>query len=61
MMSNRPEALCVRLVSEARQTFNRDAASQLWLKLNLPLVPAMLNALKQRDLFERDLKVIDNE
>jgi hypothetical protein len=60
-MSNRPEALCVRLVSEARQTFNTEAASQLWLKLNLPLVPAMLNRLKQRDLFERDLRVIDNE
>jgi hypothetical protein len=59
-MSSRPEALCVRLVSEARQTFNTEAASQLWLKLNLPLVPAMLNRLKQRDLFERGLRVIDN-
>jgi hypothetical protein len=49
------------LVSEARQTFNTEAASQLWLKLNLPLVPAMLNAMKQKDLFERDLKVIENE
>ena len=60
-MSDRPEALSVRLVSEARQTFNIEAASQLWLKLNLPLVPAMLSSLKQRDLFERDLRVIDNE
>lgn len=60
-MSPRPEALSVRLVSEARQTFNTEAASQLWLKLNLPLVPAMLNKLKQPDLFDRDLRVIDNE
>jgi hypothetical protein len=60
-MSTRPEALSVRLVSEARQTFNTEAASQLWLKLNLPLVPAMLNRLKQLELFERDLRVIDNE
>jgi hypothetical protein len=61
VMSDRPEALCVRLVSEARQTFNTEAASQLWMKLNLPLVPAMLRTLKQKDLFDHDLTVIEND
>ena len=49
------------MIAEARKTFSTEAASQLWLKLNLPLVPAMLDAARQRDLFERDLKIIDNE
>jgi hypothetical protein len=60
-MSDRPEGLCIRMVSEARQTFSTEAASQLWLKLRLPLVPAMLNAARQGNLFERDLKIIEGE
>jgi hypothetical protein len=60
-MLDRPEALRVRMVSEARQTFSTAAASQLWFKLNLPLVPAMLETAKQRDLFDRDLKIIEND
>jgi len=60
-MTDRPEALCVRMVSEARQTFSTEAAGQLWFKLNLPLVPAMLDAAKQKDLFRHDLKIIENE
>lgn len=60
-MSDRPESLCVKMVSEARHTFSPKAASQLWFKLNLPRVPAMLDPAAQRDLFDSSLKVIDSE
>jgi hypothetical protein len=57
--SSPPEALSVRLVSEARQTFGIRAAGQLWLKLHLPLVPAMLETKSQPDLFDHT-KTIDH-
>ncbi|MGI4793693.1 MAG: BRO-N domain-containing protein [Janthinobacterium lividum] len=46
-----PEALKIRLVSEARQTFGTQAAAQLWHSLSLPLVAAMHLPGAQRDLF----------
>jgi prophage antirepressor-like protein len=53
------ESLKVRKVSEARQTFGPQAAGQLWMKLGLPMVPAMLNP-KQGDFFRyEDIKTIE--
>ncbi len=48
-----PEALKVRLVAEARQTFGTRAAAQLWHMLSLPVVAAMLLPGAQMDLFNR--------
>lgn len=48
---HKPESLSVRLVSETRHTFGTEAARQLWLKLKLPVVPAMLGASSQLELF----------
>lgn len=42
----------VRLVTEARQTFGTASAAQLWFKLGLPIVPAMLHDPRQADLLE---------
>ena len=42
----------VRMVTEARHTFGIPAAAQLWLKLGLPVVPAMLHDPRQPDLFD---------
>ncbi len=53
-----PEALKVRLVSEARQTFGVRSAAELWMQLGLPTVPAMQPPPRQRDLFSRDVDVI---
>jgi hypothetical protein len=39
-----------QLVTEARQTWGAKAAQQMWLKLNLPTVPAMFEPQKQLDL-----------
>jgi hypothetical protein len=39
------------LVTEARQTFDIHAARELWFRLNLPVVPAMLAAPAQGDIF----------
>jgi len=41
----------VKMVTEARHTFGVPAAKQLWLKLQLPVVPAMIGAPGQGDLF----------
>ena len=46
-----PEALKVRLVCEARQTFGCQASAQLWFSLGLPIVPAMRLMPPQGDLF----------
>ena len=54
-----PESLRVRMVAEARQTFGIRAAGQLWLKLQLPIVPAMLEGASQAELFDR-MKTIDH-
>lgn len=47
-----PDGTKVRLVTESRQTFGTAAAAQLWFKLGLPVVPAMLQDAKQIDLFD---------
>jgi hypothetical protein len=41
------------MVTEARHTFGIPAAAQLWIKLGLPTVPAMLHDPAQGDLFRR--------
>ena len=46
-----PEALKVRMVAEARQTFGIRAAAQLWYLLCLPVVAAMRLPSVQADLF----------
>lgn len=46
-----PEALSLRMVKEARQTFGARAAGQLWRELGLPMVPAMWFPPPQFDLF----------
>lgn len=40
----------VRMVTEARHTFGIPSACQLWFKLGLPVVPAMLQDPRQGDL-----------
>lgn len=47
-----PDGTKVRLVTESRQTFGTAAAAQLWFRLGLPVVPAMLQDSKQIDLFD---------
>ena len=44
----------LKAVSEARQTHGTGAARQLWFKLGLPVVPAMLTGQDQGDLFGSD-------
>ncbi len=46
-----PQTQRVRMVTEARHTFGTRAAGQLWFKLALPVVPAMLDEPAQRELF----------
>lgn len=48
----KPESLGVRLVAETRHTFGTEAARQLWMKLKLPIVPAMLQPSDQLELFK---------
>ncbi len=45
----------IRMVTEARHTFGIPAAAQLWIKLGLPVVPAMLHA-PEFDLFAQERK-----
>jgi hypothetical protein len=52
-----PDALKVRLVSEARQTFGTRSAAQLWMRLGLPMVPAMQPPPRQGELFGADPEV----
>lgn len=46
------ENLKLRHITECRQTFGTAAASQLWFKLGLPIVPAMLQDPRQMTLFD---------
>lgn len=46
------ENLRLRHVTECRQTFGTQAASQLWFKLGLPVVPAMLQDPRQMTIFD---------
>ncbi len=46
------EGAKIRMVTEARQTFGTGASSQLWFKLGLPVVPAMMEQNRQLDLIE---------
>jgi len=50
--TDEPDAPKVRAVTEARHTFGVPAAAQLWLRLKLPVVPAMLHAPGQGELME---------
>jgi len=43
----------IRMVTEARHTFGIPAAAQLWVKLGLPVVPAMMHAPPQSDMFQQ--------
>lgn len=47
------EAAKVRMVTEARHTFGTRASGQLWMELNLPVVPAMFENPAQGDFFRR--------
>jgi hypothetical protein len=54
------EGTRVRMVTETRQTFGTKAAGQLWFKLGLPVVPAMLENPDQAELFDfAKIKTID--
>jgi hypothetical protein len=56
------ESVRVRMVSEARQTFGTRVASHLWLKLQLPFVPSMVDGTSQADLFDyARMKTINHE
>lgn len=41
----------VRMVTEARHTFGEQSAAQLWFKLGLPVVPAMVHDTRQGEIF----------
>lgn len=45
------ETTRLRLVTESRRTFGRSAAAQLWFRLGLPVVPAMMQHGAQLDPF----------
>ncbi len=47
-----PDGTKIRMVTESRQTFGTQAAAQLWFRLGLPVVPAMLQDTRQIDLFD---------
>ncbi|MFN8681681.1 phage antirepressor N-terminal domain-containing protein [Paracoccus sp. P2] len=46
------ENVRLRMVTESRQVFGHQAAAQLWFKLGLPVVPAMLQDPRQLSLFD---------
>lgn len=46
------ENVKLRSVTEARHTFGAQAAAQLWFRLGLPVVPAMLHDPNQLNLLE---------
>lgn len=48
------EGVRLRTVSEARHVFGNQAAAQLWFKLGLPVVPAMMHDPRQREMFPVD-------
>lgn len=47
-----PESARLRMVTETRQSFGIAAAQQMWFEMKLPVVPAMLAARDQADLFQ---------
>lgn len=47
-----PLAYRLRTVTETRQSFGIAAAQQMWFELKLPIVPAMLAARDQADMFQ---------
>lgn len=47
-----PEGTRIRMVTESRQTFGTQAAAQLWFRLGLPVVPAMLQDPRQGSLLD---------
>lgn len=47
------ESSKLRLVSESRQVFGVQAAQQLWVRVGLPLVPAMLQDPRQLSLLDQ--------
>ncbi|NKJ03480.1 phage antirepressor N-terminal domain-containing protein [Rhizobium sp. SG741] len=46
------ESVKLRLVNESRQVFGTQAAAQLWFRLGLPVVPAMLHDPRQLNLLD---------
>lgn len=46
------EGVKIRLVNESRQVFGTQAAAQLWFRLGLPVVPAMLHDPRQLNLLD---------
>ena len=57
--ANESENARLRMVTEARQTFGPRASGQLWFRLGLPVVPAMLEQ-PAPDLFDYDkIKTLD--
>lgn len=49
---NENENTKLRMVTECRQVFGNKAGAQLWLKVGLPIVPAMLEEPRQIDLWD---------
>jgi len=49
------ESVKIRLVNESRQVFGTQAAAQLWFKLGLPVVPAMVHDPRQLSLLDYTL------
>lgn len=46
------ESVKLRMVNESRQVFGNQAAAQLWFRLGLPVVPAMLHDPRQLNLLD---------
>ncbi|KEC75481.1 phage antirepressor protein [Rhizobium leguminosarum bv. phaseoli CCGM1] len=46
------ENVKLRMVNESRQVFGNQAAAQLWFRLGLPVVPAMLHDPRQLNLLD---------
>lgn len=46
------EGVKLRMVNESRQVFGNQAAAQLWFRLGLPVVPAMLHDPRQMNLLD---------
>lgn len=46
------ESVKLRMVTEGRHTFGNQAAAQLWFRLGLPVVPAMMHDPRQITLFD---------
>lgn len=46
------EGVKLRMVNESRQVFGNQAAAQLWFRLGLPVVPAMMHDPRQMNLLD---------